>query len=215
MINIANLFSYAVVNRVDFLMVSSLVWAAMTIVVLLTRKPLFGLGIKGGYHESHRRLRVPLGKHRRRRARHRGRHRPRGARAVHRRGNRRGDRRRRPDRGGRAAVGLQPAHREHAQVSRQSVQTQAAGSLPSIDALLARGAAQGAGRAAAFETRIWWSPGSAAKTILGKLEAAGYQPAAKPQRFVVKGRYGPLRDGELERAKAWGAELAQAKSEIP
>ena len=69
---------------------------------------------------------------------------------------------------------------------------------------------KGGGRAASFETRIWWSPGSAAKTILDRLGAAGYQPAAKPQRFVVKGKYGPLRDGELERAKAWGAELARA-----
>ena len=68
----------------------------------------------------------------------------------------------------------------------------------------------GDGRAAAFETRIWWSPGSAAKTIVSKLEAVGYRPAAKPQRFVVQGKYGPLRDGELEKAKAWGAELAQA-----
>ena len=74
-----------------------------------------------------------------------------------------------------------------------------------IDALTA-----GNGRAAAFETRIWWSPGSAAKPILGKLEAAGYHTAAKPQRFVVKGKYGPLREGELENAAAWGAELAQA-----
>lgn len=73
-----------------------------------------------------------------------------------------------------------------------------------VDALPA-----GSGRAAAFETRIWWSPGSAAKTILGKLEAVGYRPAAKPQRFVVKGKYGPLREGELEKARAWGAELAQ------
>ena len=69
---------------------------------------------------------------------------------------------------------------------------------------------KGAGRAASFETRIWWSPGSAAKAILGKLEALGYRPVAKAQRFVVQGKYGPLRDGELERAKAWGAELAQA-----
>ena len=69
---------------------------------------------------------------------------------------------------------------------------------------------KGAGRSASFETRIWWSPGSAAKTILGKLEVAGYRPAAKAQRFVVTGKYGPLRDGELERAKAWGAELAGA-----
>ena len=69
---------------------------------------------------------------------------------------------------------------------------------------------KGAGGAASFETRIWWSPGSAAKAILGKLEALGYRPVAKAQRFVVQGKYGPLRDGEQERAKAWGAALAQA-----
>jgi len=69
---------------------------------------------------------------------------------------------------------------------------------------------KGSGRAAAFETRIWWSPGSAAKAILRELERAGYHPVAKPRRFIVQGKYGPLRDGELERAKAWGAELAQA-----
>jgi hypothetical protein len=68
---------------------------------------------------------------------------------------------------------------------------------------------QGTARVAAFETRIWWSPGSAAKTILKLLEALGYRPAAQAQRFIVKGKYGPLRDGELERAKAWGAELAR------
>jgi membrane protease YdiL (CAAX protease family) len=44
MINIGNLFSFAIVNRVEFLMVSSLVWAAIAVVVVLTRKPLFGMG---------------------------------------------------------------------------------------------------------------------------------------------------------------------------
>ena len=68
---------------------------------------------------------------------------------------------------------------------------------------------QGSGRAAAFETRIWWSPGSAAKAILNRLERAGYRPAAKAQRFIVQGKYGPLRAGELERAKVWGAALGQ------
>ncbi len=65
-------------------------------------------------------------------------------------------------------------------------------------------------RAAAFETRIWWSPGRASKAILQQLERAGYQPAAKAQKFLVKGRYGPLKEGELEKAKAWGAELARS-----
>lgn len=68
----------------------------------------------------------------------------------------------------------------------------------------------GHGRSAAFETRIWWSPGSSAKAILQRLEALGYPPLAKPQRYVVQGKYGPLRAGEIERATAWGAELAQA-----
>lgn len=74
---------------------------------------------------------------------------------------------------------------------------------------------RGSGRAAAFETRIWWSPGSAAKAILKRLEALGYRSAAKAERFIVQGKYGPLKEGELERAKAWGAELARAGSEQP
>jgi hypothetical protein len=70
---------------------------------------------------------------------------------------------------------------------------------------------RGAGRAAAFDTKISWSPGNAAKAILDKLEGLGYRPVAKAQRFVVKGRYGPLKEGELEKARAWGAELAAAQ----
>lgn len=68
---------------------------------------------------------------------------------------------------------------------------------------------QGNARVAAFETRIWWSPGSAAKAILSKLEALGYRAMAQPERFIVQDKYGPLRDGELEKARAWGAELRQ------
>ena len=87
-------------------------------------------------------------------------------------------------------------------------------SHPSMRAWL-EALSKGTGSAAAFETRIWWSPGSAAKTILRMLEGLGYRAAAKAQRFVVKGKYGPLRDGELERARAWGAELAaNAQSRI-
>lgn len=69
---------------------------------------------------------------------------------------------------------------------------------------------QGHGRFAAFETRIWWSPGGATGGIVRALERAGYRPVAKARRFIVKGAYGPLREGELERARLWGAELAQA-----
>ena len=80
-------------------------------------------------------------------------------------------------------------------------------SQPSLRSWLAA-LPQGSGHSAAFETRIWWSPGGAAKAILRRLKKAGYGPIAKAQRFIVKGKYGPLRDGELERAKAWGDELA-------
>lgn len=67
-------------------------------------------------------------------------------------------------------------------------------------------------RAAAFETRIRFSPGGATKTILEALQAAGYTPIARGQRFIVTGRYGPLRDGELERAHQWGQQLAKVSS---
>ena len=69
----------------------------------------------------------------------------------------------------------------------------------------------GVGRSAAFETRMWWSPGSAAKTILTGLEAAGFAPLER-EKFMVTGRYGPLKEGEIERARAWGADLARAMS---
>ena len=70
---------------------------------------------------------------------------------------------------------------------------------------------KGSGRAAAFETRIWWSLGGATRGIMRRLELAGYQPVEKScrRRFIVKGTYGPLREGELERAKLWGQELAK------
>jgi hypothetical protein len=67
----------------------------------------------------------------------------------------------------------------------------------------------GHGRSAAFETRIWWSPRGATGTIGRGLEGAGYRRVAKGRGFIVSGTYGPLRDGELERAREWGAELAR------
>jgi flavorubredoxin len=69
---------------------------------------------------------------------------------------------------------------------------------------------KGKGNAAAFETRIWWSPGGSTGGIERGLEKAGYHAIAKARRFIVQGKYGPLRDGELEKARLWGAELAQA-----
>ena len=62
----------------------------------------------------------------------------------------------------------------------------------------------GSGAAAAFETRIHWSPGGVTGTIERRLQGAGYRRIAKGRRFFVTGRYGPLRDGELDAARAWG-----------
>jgi hypothetical protein len=69
---------------------------------------------------------------------------------------------------------------------------------------------QGSCRYAAFETRLRLSPGSATGEIAEAFERAGYRPATDAKRFIVKGKFGPLKDGELEKARAWGAELAQA-----
>jgi flavodoxin len=68
----------------------------------------------------------------------------------------------------------------------------------------------GKARAAAFETGFKLSPGNAGGKILKLLEERGCKAVAKKRRFLVKGSYGPVKDGELERAKAWGAELAKA-----
>jgi flavodoxin len=72
------------------------------------------------------------------------------------------------------------------------------------------GLSAGKGCFAAFETRIWWSPGGSTGGIERGLEHAGYRRLDKARRFLVEGGEGPLRAGELEKAKAWGAELAQA-----
>lgn len=62
-------------------------------------------------------------------------------------------------------------------------------------------------RVAAFDTRMtmWVAKlfGWAADRIAAALASKGGLPAAKPAGFVVKGREGPLADGERERAAVW------------
>jgi len=82
-------------------------------------------------------------------------------------------------------------------------------SQPSLRSWLA-GLPTGTGRCAAFDTQVRGPFGSAGPEILAVLEKAGYRAVGKPAGFIVKGRFGPLRDGELERARAWGAALAKA-----
>jgi hypothetical protein len=71
------------------------------------------------------------------------------------------------------------------------------------------GLAPGHACSAAFDTRLKWSFGGAAAKIDRRLQRAGYRSICKPTPFIVKGGYGPLREGELERARQWGAWLAK------
>lgn len=82
-------------------------------------------------------------------------------------------------------------------------------SAPSLRSWMAQ-LPKGSGRCAAFETRIWWSPGGSTKAIEKALQSTGYTPLLKAQKFIVNASQGPLKAGEIERARAWGAELAKA-----
>jgi len=68
---------------------------------------------------------------------------------------------------------------------------------------------RGRGRSVAFETAVRWSPGGATGTIERGLAEVGYARLTRGRRFVVQGRHGPLRNGELEAAHAWGVQLRQ------
>jgi flavodoxin len=67
---------------------------------------------------------------------------------------------------------------------------------------------------AAFDTRIEAKFarifGYAAGKMADTLQQNGGKLIAEPEGFVVKGRKGPLADGELERAAAWAKGLANS-----
>lgn len=68
-------------------------------------------------------------------------------------------------------------------------------------------------RVAAFDTRM--SPawvklfGFAANRIASALESKGWSVEQPVEGFFVKGRGGPVRDGELQRAASWGRAIAE------
>jgi hypothetical protein len=63
---------------------------------------------------------------------------------------------------------------------------------------------------AAFDTRAGHVPGSAARAALRRLRRRGGTVVGPAASFAVSATPGPLADGELERARAWGASLAAA-----
>lgn len=69
--------------------------------------------------------------------------------------------------------------------------------------------------AAAYDThvdhpRVLRHVGSAAAAITKRLERLGLETVTEPEHFWVAGTQGPLRDGELERARDFGRAIAQA-----
>jgi flavodoxin len=65
-------------------------------------------------------------------------------------------------------------------------------------------------RAATFDTRLDKSPwltGLASRGIAKRLRQRGYDVIAS-ESFLVEDSEGPLADGELDRARAWGRQLA-------
>ena len=64
--------------------------------------------------------------------------------------------------------------------------------------------------AAAFDTRVRSAfAGGAAKRIARRLRRHGYRLARPPEGFIVTGTEGPLGEGELARAREWGAALVR------
>lgn len=64
--------------------------------------------------------------------------------------------------------------------------------------------------AVTFDTRVKKRglPGSAARTAQKQLRRRGFSIAAPARSFYVGGTPGPMLDGELQRAREWGAQLA-------
>lgn len=63
-------------------------------------------------------------------------------------------------------------------------------------------------KAAAFDTRVkLFIHGDAAGKIAHSLEGAGAEIVGSPGLFYVKGKEGPLLDGELDKAREWAATL--------
>lgn len=63
-------------------------------------------------------------------------------------------------------------------------------------------------KTAAFDTRVRsFISGNAAKRIAKQLQNSGGEIIAEAIGFYVKGKEGPLEEGELERAKEWAKKL--------
>lgn len=57
-------------------------------------------------------------------------------------------------------------------------------------------------------------PGSAAKSAARALRQNGFREVKRGPTFWVDSKCGPMKDGELTKARAWGAEMA-ARARTP
>ena len=124
----------------------------------------------------------------------------------------------------RSADAVRPAEIEAAEVIVVGSPTQGGRPTAKVKQMLdgLQAGALGGKRIAAFDTRI--DParsglplrlllnliGFAAPKIAAALRSKGGHPAAPPEGFIVEGREGPLRAGEIDRARAWASRLAGA-----
>ena len=69
---------------------------------------------------------------------------------------------------------------------------------------------------ATFDTKVKSMrhlPGSAAKSAAKAARRHGYESVSKAESFYVDDVNGPLLDGEVDRARAWGRQLATSLAE--
>ena len=63
---------------------------------------------------------------------------------------------------------------------------------------------------AAFDTRVkGFFSGSASDKIDKKLVSLGGRSVTAPNKFIVKGKEGPLAEGELEKARIWARDILE------
>jgi hypothetical protein len=96
--------------------------------------------------------------------------------------------------------------------TRRSAADQAGGSITAAETGLREwldALPPGTAGAAAFDTRMVRprTPG-ASRGAAKRLRRRGFRLVAKPETFRVTDSQGPLKDGEIERATAWGEALA-------
>lgn len=75
--------------------------------------------------------------------------------------------------------------------------------------------ALGSKQAAVFDTRLSYMPAlGAGSQIALALRSRGYFVDERPRCFFVESPQGPVKPGELERARAWGSSLGASLAEI-